>query len=168
MSGVNTCIFIGNLGQDPEITTSQAGKSIGKFSIAVNERRKNSDGEWVDDTTWVNVVCFGNTADAVGRFLRKGSKVYVEGRFSSRSYEDRNTGQKRYWTEIKAHNIVFLDSRQDREQGGGGYGPPQGGGGYGGGYGGGQHQGGGYGAPPQQQRPPAQGSLDPNDDNIPF
>lgn len=112
---VNKCMFIGNLGADPE-TRQTAGGSVTKFRLAVNERRKNGD-EWVDHTEWVRVVCFGKLAENVQKFCQKGKQVYVEGRIQTQKWQDKD-GKDQYTTEIIAQEIKFLGGKKEETSGG--------------------------------------------------
>ena len=115
MASLNSCTFIGNLGKDPECRDVNGGK-VANFSIACTEKWKNRDGEKQERTTWVPVVVWGSLADVCQRFLHKGSKVYVCGKFSVRKYQDRD-GNDRYATEVILQGpqaqLVMLDSKQD-------------------------------------------------------
>lgn len=106
--GVNKVILLGNLGQDPELRTTRSGTSVCNLRIATGERRKQGD-EWVDHTEWHSVVCFGGTADAVSKYLSKGSQVHVIGRMQTRDWEDRD-GNKRWTTEVIADDVTFVGS----------------------------------------------------------
>jgi single-strand DNA-binding protein len=108
---VNKVILIGNLGKDPEVKYTQAGMPVAKFSIATNERFKDKDGQWQDRTEWHNIVAFQRLAEIVGQYLKKGGKCYVEGRLSTSSWDDKETGQKKYKTEIIANDLVLLSGR---------------------------------------------------------
>ncbi len=132
---VNKAILVGNLGQDPEMRTTAGGNAVCNLRIATSDRRKDRDGNWTDHTEWHSVVCFGRTAENVGRFCRKGKQVYVEGRIQTRKWQDRD-GKDRWSTEIVADQIRFLGGRDGGEGGGGGGGGYSGGGGGGGGGGG--------------------------------
>ena len=114
--GLNRTTIIGNLGHDPEVKTATSGTTVANFSVAVTEGRKNKDGEWEDCTEWIRVVAFGKTADVCSKYLHKGSKVYIEGRLQTRSWED-ESGQKKHSTEIVCNQMLMLDGRSD---GGGG------------------------------------------------
>lgn len=109
MAGVNKVILIGNLGRDPEIMTFDNGVKKASFSLATTESYKNKEGNRVDQTEWHNIVVWRGLADVAERFLHKGSKVYVEGKIRTRSYEQ--DGVKKYVTEIFCDNFVMLDSR---------------------------------------------------------
>lgn len=142
---VNKVIIIGNLGQDPEVRTTSNGQMVATLSIATSESYNGRDGNRQERTEWHRVVVWAKLAELAQRYLSKGRKVFIEGRIQTRSWDDAQSGQKRYSTEIVARDMVFLDSTQ-----GGGAGLGQSGGyGNAGGYGGGQgsNQGGNYGGP---------------------
>ena len=120
---VNKVILIGNLGKDPEIKFTPNGTQVAKFSLATNERFKDKDGQWQDRTEWHNIVAWARLAEVVGQYVKKGSKLYIEGRIQTSSWDDRETGQKKYRTEIIASDLVLLSGRGegDSEGGSGGY-----------------------------------------------
>ncbi|MDY7094293.1 MAG: single-stranded DNA-binding protein [Acidobacteriota bacterium] len=136
---LNKAMLIGNLGRDPEVRTTPSGQTVASFSLATSRRWRDRDGNRQEQTEWHNIVCWGRQAEIAGQYLQKGKQVYVEGRIQTRSWEDRQTGEKKYKTEIVADNFQMLGSRGD-SGGGGGYG-----GGGGGGYSGGGGGGGSYG-----------------------
>ena len=107
---LNKVMLIGNMGADPEIKYSPSGTAIANLRLATNENRKNSEGEWEEKTEWHRVVIFGKQAEFCKDYLRKGSKIYVEGRLQTRSWDDQN-GQKHYMTEIVGFTMVMLDSK---------------------------------------------------------
>jgi len=108
--GINKVILIGNLGRDPETRYSQGGNPVTNFSLATSENwRDRQTGESQERTEWHNVVCFGKLAEIAGEYLRKGSKVYIEGSLRTSSWEQ--DGQKRYRTEVMARDMQMLDSR---------------------------------------------------------
>jgi single-strand DNA-binding protein len=114
MGSVNKAILVGNLGRDAEFTTTAGGFPIARFSLATTHRRKNTaSGQWEDRTEWHRIVLFGNQAEALRDYLRKGRQVYVEGRIETRSWDDKD-GQKRYMTEIIADRIQLLGRADDR------------------------------------------------------
>lgn len=122
--GVNKVILIGNLGADPETRYSQGGNAVTKFRIATSENwRDRQSGEQQERTEWHNIVCFSRLAEIAGEYLRKGSRVYIEGSLSTSSWEDQQSGQKRFRTEIIAREMQMLDSRSGA---GGGDGAPSG------------------------------------------
>jgi single-strand DNA-binding protein len=116
---VNKVILVGNLGRDPEVRTTPNGQPVAKFSLATNRRRKDRDGNRIDETEWHNIVCWGRQAEIAGEYLSKGKQIYVEGRIQTSSWEDRQSGEKKYRTEIICENFQMLGTRG--ESGGGGY-----------------------------------------------
>ena len=108
----NKVQLIGNVGNEPEITNLDSGKTIAKFSIATNEFYKNSDGEKQQNTQWHNIVAWGKIAGIVEKYVGKGKEVAIEGKLTSRSYEDKD-GVKRYITEVVANEILLLGSKDE-------------------------------------------------------
>lgn len=115
----NKALLIGNLGRDPEVRHTNSGQPVANLRIATSRRYKDRDGNWTEQTEWHDVVCFGRTAETAGQYLRKGSRVFVEGRLQTRSWEDRE-GKKQYRTEVVADNLKFMDSRSGGGESGGG------------------------------------------------
>jgi single-strand DNA-binding protein len=119
---VNKVILIGNLGKDPEVKFTPQGTPVAKFSLATNERFKDKDGNWQDRTEWHNITAWARTAEIVGEYVKKGSKVYIEGSLRTHSWDDKQTGQKKYMTEIVVNDLVLLGGRgEGGAEGGGGY-----------------------------------------------
>lgn len=112
---LNKVLLIGNLGKDPELRYTGSGVAVATFTIATNESWKDQDGNLQERTEWHNIVAWRKLAEICGEWLKKGKKVYVEGRIQTRSYDDKNTGQKRYITEVVADNMIMLDSRPSAE-----------------------------------------------------
>ncbi|MGO9085224.1 MAG: single-stranded DNA-binding protein [Terriglobales bacterium] len=108
---VNKVILIGNLGKDPEVKYTPQGTPVAKFSLATNERFKDKDGNWQDRTEWHNITAWARTAEIAGEYLKKGSKVYIEGSLRTHSWDDKQTGQKKYMTEINVNDLVLLGGR---------------------------------------------------------
>ncbi len=108
---INKVILIGNLGKDPEVKFTPSGVPVAKFSLATNERFKDKAGEWQDRTEWHNIVAWQRLAEIAGEYLKKGGKVYIEGRLQTSSWEDKQSGEKKYRTEIIAQDLVLLGSR---------------------------------------------------------
>ena len=108
---VNKVILIGNLGKDPEVKYTPQGTAVAKFSLATNERFKDKDGQWQDRTEWHNITAWARTAEIAGEYLKKGGKVYIEGRLHNHSWDDKETGQKKYMTEIIVNDLVLLSGR---------------------------------------------------------
>jgi single-strand DNA-binding protein len=111
MKSVNKVILIGNLGKDPEVKYTPQGTPVAKFSLATNERYKDKDGNWQDRTEWHNIVLWQRLAEIAGEYLKKGSKVYIEGRIRTDSWDDKQSGQKKYMTQIVGNDIVLLSGR---------------------------------------------------------
>ena len=103
----NKVQLIGNLGNDPEIINLESGKMLAKFSIATNESYKNAQGEKIIDTQWHNVVAWGKTANLVEKYLQKGKEIAIEGKLTSRSWEDKD-GMKRYTTEVVCNELLMF------------------------------------------------------------
>ena len=103
----NKVQLIGNLGNDPEIINLESGKMLAKFFIATNESYKNAQGEKVTDTQWHNVVAWGKTASLVEKYLQKGKEIAIEGKLTTRSWEDKE-GMKRYTTEVVCNELLML------------------------------------------------------------
>ena len=149
--GVNKVILIGNLGADPEVKYMPSGDAVASLRIATSEAWKDkSTGENVERTEWHRVVCFRRLGEIAGEYLKKGSKVYIEGKLQTRKWQDQG-GQDRYTTEIIANDMQMLDAR---------------GGAGGGGGAGGYNQSGGS----QSSAPAPAGGFDDGgfDDDIPF
>ena len=104
---VNKAIIVGNLGRDPDVRFTPSGRAIAKFSVATTERWTDQQGQRQEKTEWHNIVVWGKQAETCGQYLSKGRQVYVEGRITNRSYDDKD-GNKRYITEIIARDVRFL------------------------------------------------------------
>ena len=107
---VNKVILIGNLGQDPELRYTSAGVAVATFTLATNESWKDQDGNAQERTQWHNLVAWRKLAEICGEYLKKGSRVYIEGRLQYRNYDDKN-GVKRYVTEIVIDQMMMLDAK---------------------------------------------------------
>jgi single-strand DNA-binding protein len=118
MKSVNKVILIGNLGKDPEVKYTQAGMPVAKFTLATNDRFKDKEGQWQDRTEWHNITAFQRLAEIVGEYLKKGGKCYIEGSLRTSSWDDKETGQKKYKTEIIANDLVLLSGRGEGSGGG--------------------------------------------------
>ena len=160
MASINKIILIGNLGADPDVRTTATGQMVATLSIATSETFNDKAGQRQERTEWHRVVLWGKSAELAQRYLAKGRKVYIEGRIQTRSWDDQQSGQKRYSTEIVANQMVFIDSGGGggRDAGGAheesGSAPSYGGGG-GGGYAPRSGGGGGGGGAPRSSPPPA-------------
>jgi single-strand DNA-binding protein len=163
--GINKVILIGNLGADPETRAMPSGMTVANINVATSENWKDKQsGENKERTEWHKVALFGRLGEIAGEYLKKGSKVYIEGSLRTRKWQDKQ-GNDRYTTEIIANEMQMLDSRGGGGMGGGGGGDSGGGGGRGK-----QQQ-----SPPDdydQGGPPAGGGSDKGggefDDDIPF
>jgi single-strand DNA-binding protein len=114
---VNKVILVGNVGKDPEIKVAGSGASIATFSLATSDRTKDQQGNWTDRTEWHSLVAFQRTAEIVRDYVKKGAKLYIEGRIQTRSWDDKD-GQKKYRTEIIVNDLVLLSGRGEGESGG--------------------------------------------------
>lgn len=147
---VNKVILVGRLGKDPEIRSLPSGTSVTKFSLATDERFTDKNGEKQERTEWHNVVAWGKLAEICGQYLRKGKLVYIEGAIRTDSWDDKETGVKKYRTEIIAKEMTMLDKKGDDE---------------GGGYSGGSSN---YRKPASTGAPASRGSEIEDDDEVPF
>jgi len=122
MAGVNKVILLGNLGKDPEVRHLESGRSVASFSIATSETYKNKNGEKVTNTEWHNVVLWTPLAEIAEKYLKKGNQVYIEGKLTSRSYDDKE-GNKKYITEVVGQTLQLLGSKSgdSSNEGGGSY-----------------------------------------------
>ena len=112
---LNKMMLIGRLGKKPEMSYTPDGSPVVKFSFACSRRSRGQDGELQDETDWFNVVSFNKLAEIMERYLDKGSKAYIEGRLTTRTFEDRS-GQQREWTEVVSSDMIMLDSRRSAER----------------------------------------------------
>src|ERR1700728_1043280 len=108
---VNKVILVGNVGKDPEVKFAGSGTAIATFSLATTDRTKDQAGTWTDRTEWHNLVAFQRTAEIVRDYVKKGSKLYIEGRIQTRSWDDKESGQKKYRTEILINDLQLLGGR---------------------------------------------------------
>lgn len=114
---LNKVTLLGHLGKDPELRYTASGITTSSFSLATSEQWKDDAGAKQERTEWHNIVAWRKLAEVCGQYLKKGSKVYVEGKIQTRSWDDKNTGQKRYTTEIVIHDLIMLDSKRDTGDG---------------------------------------------------
>ena len=118
---LNKVQLIGNLGKDPEVKYTPSGTAVARITLATNERFKDKDGQWQDRTEWHNVVLWQRLAEIAGEYLKKGGKAYIEGRLQTRSWDDKQTNQKKYMTEVVASDLVLLGGRGEGGGDGGRY-----------------------------------------------
>jgi single-strand DNA-binding protein len=115
MKSVNKVILLGNVGKDPEVKFTPNGTAVAKFSLATNTKYKDQGGEWQDRTEWHNIVAWQRLAEIVGEYVKKGSKIYIEGRIQTSSWDDKQSGEKKYRTEVIANDLVLLSGRGEGE-----------------------------------------------------
>ena len=117
--GVNKVFLLGNVGKDPEIRATAGGMTIASFTLATADRQKGQDGQWADKTEWHNLVAFQRTAEIVRDYVKKGTQIFVEGKIQTRSWDDKESGQKKYRTEILVNELSLLGGREGRGEGAG-------------------------------------------------
>ena len=117
--GVNKVFLLGNVGKDPEIRTTQGGMTVASFSLATADRQKDQQGNWADKTEWHNLVAFQRTAEIVRDYVKKGTQIFIEGKIQTRSWDDKESGQKKYRTEILINELSLLGGRGGEGGGGG-------------------------------------------------
>jgi single-strand DNA-binding protein len=112
---VNKVILLGNVGKDPEIRSTPNGVMVANFTLATSDRFQDQQGNWQDRTEWHNLVAFKRTAEIVRDYVKKGTKLYIEGKIQTRSWDDKETGAKRYRTEIIVNDLSLLSGRDDSQ-----------------------------------------------------
>ncbi len=108
---VNKIILLGNVGKDPEFRAAASGTTVASFSLATTDRAKDASGNWSDRTEWHNLVAFQRTAEIVRDYVKKGSKLYIEGKIQTRSWDDKTSGEKKYRTEVIVNELVLLSGK---------------------------------------------------------
>ena len=116
--GVNKVFLLGNVGKDPEMRSTAGGMTIANFTLATADRIKGADGQYTDRTEWHNLVAFQRTAEIVRDYVKKGTQLFIEGKIQQRSWDDKESGQKRYKTEILVNELSLLGGRPSGEGGG--------------------------------------------------
>lgn len=115
--GINKVLLLGNVGKDPEIRATAGGMTVATFSLATADRKKGTDGQWADSTEWHNLVAFQRTAEIVRDYVKKGTQLFIEGKIQTRSWDDKETGAKKYRTEVVVDELVLLGAADGaREQ----------------------------------------------------
>jgi single-strand DNA-binding protein len=117
--GVNKVFLLGNVGKDPEIRSTAGGMIVASFSLATADRQKDQQGNWQDKTEWHNLVAFSRTAEIVRDYVKKGTQLFIEGKIQTRSWDDKESGQKKYRTEILINEMSLLGGGQGRGEGAG-------------------------------------------------
>ena len=113
---VNKVILVGNVGQDAEVKYTASGVPVARVSLATNERFEDRNEQWQDRTEWHSIVAWQRLAEIVGEYVRKGSKLYVEGKLQTSTWDDKQTGEKRYRTDIVAREILLLSPRENGQE----------------------------------------------------
>jgi single-strand DNA-binding protein len=116
---VNKVTLLGNVGKDPEFRATAGGMTVASFSLATTDRAKDQTGNYVDKTEWHNLVAFQRTAEIIRDYVKKGSKIYIEGKIQTRSWDDKTSGEKKYRTEILVNELVLLSGRSEGGDSGG-------------------------------------------------
>lgn len=116
MGSLNKIMLIGNVGKDPEVRLSRAGDSFATFTLATSYSYKTQAGDPTEQTEWFRIVMWRKLAEQAEKYIKKGRKLYIEGRMQTRSYDDQATGVKKYVTEVVADRMEFLDSRNDEAE----------------------------------------------------
>jgi single-strand DNA-binding protein len=117
--GVNKVLLLGNVGKDPEMRATPGGMTIAQFTLATADRAKDAQGNWADKTEWHNLVAFNRTAEIVRDYVKKGTQLFIEGKIQTRSWDDKESGQKKYRTEILVNELTLLGSKTGGAEGGG-------------------------------------------------
>ena len=107
---VNKAILLGNVGKDPEIRALPSGVKVATLTVATSDRYKDKSGEWKEQTEWHTVVAYARVAEVIEKYVSKGSKLYIEGKIVTRSWEDTRSGEKKYQTEIKIEDLVLASA----------------------------------------------------------
>ena len=115
---VNKVTLLGNVGKDPEIRSTPSGVMVASFGLATSDRFQDAQGNWQDRTEWHTLVAFKRTAEIIRDYVKKGSKLYVEGKLQTRSWDDKESGQKRYKTEVVVFDLSLLSGREEGSGGG--------------------------------------------------
>ena len=116
--GMNKVLLLGHAGKDPEVRATQGGTLVANLSLATADRQKQGE-EWVDKTEWHNLVAFQRTAEILRDYVKKGSQIMIEGKLQTRSWDDKESGQKKYRTEIIINDLTLLGGDKDRQNGSG-------------------------------------------------
>src|SRR5579872_7440766 len=110
---LNRVEIIGNLGKDPEVKYTQSGTAIANFSVATSSSYKDKGGQWQEKKDWINITAWAKLAEVCEKYLHKGSKVYLSGRLETQSWEDKQSGEKKYKTIVVAGDLIMLDSKNN-------------------------------------------------------
>ncbi|MGD0445365.1 MAG: single-stranded DNA-binding protein [Edaphobacter sp.] len=119
--GTNKALLLGHVGKDPEIRSAAGGMIVASFSLATADRQNDSQGNWQDKAEWHNLVAFQRTAEIVRDYVKKGTQLFIEGKIQTRSWDDKESGQKKYRTEILVNELTLLGGASGGENGGYGH-----------------------------------------------
>lgn len=111
--GVNKVFLLGSVGKDPEVRATAGGTVVSSFSLATSDREKDAQGNWQDKTEWHNLVSFARTAEIVRDYVKKGSQLFIEGKIQTRSWDDKQSGEKKYKTEIIVNELSLLGGKSE-------------------------------------------------------
>ncbi|MBL7976282.1 MAG: single-stranded DNA-binding protein [Candidatus Kapabacteria bacterium] len=117
---LNKVMLIGNVGKDPEVNYTPSGIPVAQFRLATTEQWRDKDGQYQEHTEWHTIVAWRGLAEVIGKLVHRGSRIYVEGKLQTRIFDDQH-GNKKYFTEVVADNMLMLDSKKTEDSGGGGY-----------------------------------------------
>jgi single-strand DNA-binding protein len=117
---VNKVILLGNVGKDPEIRSTPSGAIVANLTLATSDNYQDQQGAWQERTEWHNLVAFKRTAEIIRDYVKKGSKLFIEGKIQTRSWDDKQSGQKKYRTEIIVNELSLLSGRDENSGSGGG------------------------------------------------
>ena len=118
---VNKVILVGNLGRDPEVRSTPSGQPVASFSLATTRRWRDKNGQRQEQTEWHNIVVWGKQAEIAGQYLTKGKQIFLEGRLQTRSWDDKQSGEKKYRTEIVCDNFQMLGTKGGGDMDNGGH-----------------------------------------------
>jgi len=113
VASYNKVVMLGNCTRDVELKYTQSGMAVVEIGLAMNEKRKNPAGEWVDEAVFVDVTLWGKTAEVCGEHVQKGQQILIEGRLKLDTWNDRNTGEKRSKLKVTGDKLVFVGSKRD-------------------------------------------------------
>jgi single-strand DNA-binding protein len=120
MASYNRVILMGNLTRDPELRYIPSGTAVTDIGLAINDKRKNANGEWIEEVTFVDVTLWGRTAEVAGEYLSKGSPVFIDGRLKLDEWQDKDSGQKRSRFKVVCDRMQLIGAKGQGGQGGGG------------------------------------------------
>lgn len=111
--GMNKAFLLGHVGKDPEIRSTASGMLVASVSLATSDRQKDNQGNWTDSTEWHNLVAFSRRAEIIRDYVHKGTQLFVEGKIQTRSWDDKDSGQRKYRTEVLVNELTLLGGGQN-------------------------------------------------------